>query len=76
MNKMYFVVRSKELGHEMYFCHGRHGLGTDWTFNIADAITWTTDHMPKMVADVQKSREVSIVSMTTKEYFKRKLQGK
>lgn len=76
MNKVYFVMRSKGLGHEMYYCHGKHGFGVDWTFNIAEAIHWKTDEMPKMIVAMKDSLSVSVVAMTGKEYFKRKLRGR
>ncbi len=69
-------MRSKGLGHEMYYCHGKHGLGVDWTFKIAEAIYWKTDSMPKMIVTMKDSLEVSVVAMTRKEYFMRKLKGK
>lgn len=60
----------------MYYCRGRNGLGVSWTFNITKAIDWETDEMPKLIAYYEMCPEVSIVAMTRKEYFIRKLKGK
>ena len=73
---IYLVVRSKGLGHEMYYCHGRNGFGVSWTFNITKAIYWETDEMPHLIAASENSLSVSVVIMARKEYFKRKLKGK
>lgn len=71
-------MRSKGLGHEMYFCQGKgkYGLGVDWTFNIAEAIHWNDDRVPTVIVNQRNSLEVSVVAMTRKEYFIRKLKGK
>lgn len=69
----YFVMRSKGLGHEMYYCRKP---GVSWTFKIAEALHWKTDESPKMIVTMQDSLEVSVVAMTRKEYFIRKLKGK
>lgn len=74
MNEAYFVMRSKGLGHEMYYCRGHHGLGISWTFKISEALWWKTDRMPKMIA--KGSTEASVVTITKAEYFKRVLRGK
>ena len=74
MNKVYFVMRSKGFGHEMYYCRGHNGLGISWTFKIAEALWWKTDRMPNMIAG--DSTEISVVEITKNDYFKRVLQGK
>jgi len=72
---IYLLMRSEGLGHETYYCRGS-SLGITWTFDIAKAILWQTDEMPKLIADYENSSSVSIVEMARKEYFKRKLEGK
>ena len=72
---IYLVVKLRVEGlREMYYSHGPHGLGTAWTFKIADAIWWKTNSQPRMIVSWEK--EASIVSMTKQEFFKRKLMGK
>ncbi len=73
---MYFVMRSRGLGHEMYFCSGHNGLGTSWSFKIADALWWKTNSQPRAIVSWEDSTEVSIVSMTKQEHFKRVLADK
>lgn len=76
MNKVYFIVRSVGLGHEMYHCWG-NGMGNQpWTFKIAEANHWPTDTHPKIIAARENSTSVSVVAITKEEYFKRVLQGK
>lgn len=76
MNKVYFLLRSNGLGHEMYYCWGAGEAGAHWTFKIKEACWWPTDDRPKLLAAAENSTSVGVVAITKTEYFKRVLQGK